>query len=454
MPPDGSAGTSLLLSDEPALIGGTGKGARRLIHSSESLVHDAAVSPTVGQPTTRSIANAQTHDDPWAPSSILYNSVAHRFEPILDQFVDNQEFCKIPLTLDLQLNPLKYCRDVDPEPLFLVHAAMALAGHHVRSSATEHHRGTALQLLRDSLGIPNNLAQVYYMLDTIVILFSLDETQSAWGNWGIHLAGAFALLEACGGIQVWTKSPRAVVQVGLMLERTACSHTLTLKLSSHRTTANKSGITFAYADARCLVEIVMCLARLSAEKRKSSLMQHVNFDDTVISQIEESLGFWQHVSPPAADQDESSMHQDMDSMHCSEAWRNGLLLYVYRVFRWEPGHSIPVRVMRLARATADQIFACREDNSLVAKQALLPLFFAGCELRDESTRRKILRLCSLWDEVTRYHMINSTVPLLKEVWADQEERGFHNVWWGQVVDRMHAAEESCGAVLQMRLCFG
>ncbi|KAK8016767.1 fungal-specific transcription factor domain-containing protein [Apiospora rasikravindrae] len=198
----------------------------------------------------------------------------------------------------------------------------------------------------------------------------------------------------------------------------------------------------------------MRLARLGAEKRKSSSMQYVKFDDQVISGIEKSLESWQHVPPSTADEDESSMHQDMDNMHCSEAWRNGLLLYMYRVFWWKPGTRIPVHVARCARVTADHVFACREDSSLVAKQALLPLFFAGCKLKDESTRRKIVRLCSLWDEVTRYHMINSTVPLLKEVWADQEERGFDNVWWGQVVDRMHATQEARGDLLQMRLCFG
>lgn len=203
-----------------------------------------------------------------------------------------------------------------------------------------------------------------------------------------------------------------------------------------------------------LVEIVMRLARLSAEKRKSSSMQYVKFDDAVTLDIEKALGSWQHVSPPAADQDESSMHRDLDSMHCAEAWRNGLLLYLYRVLQWEPGSSVPVRVARLARVTADHVFACRDGSSLVAKQALLPLFFAGCELRDESTRGKILRLCSLWDEVTRYHMFNSTVPLLKEVWADQEQRGFENVWWGQVVDRLHANKEPRSHPLQMRVCFG
>ena len=176
-------------------------------------------------------------------------------------------------------------------------------------------------------------------------------------------------------------------------------------------------------------------------------------DDAVISDIEKSLESWQYVSPPTADRDEASMHQDMDSMHCAEAWRHGLLLYVHRVFRWEPGHGTPARITWRARVTADHVFACRED-SLVAKQALLPLFFAGCELRDESPRTKILWLCSLWNDVTRYHMFDSAVPLLKEVWAEQERKGFGNVWWGQVVDRMHAVEASHNQPLQRRLCFG
>lgn len=76
---------------------------------------------------------------------------------------------------------------------------------------------------------------LYSMLDTVVILFSLDvsrelpctsslvnahreyqETQSALGNWSTHLAGAYSLLEACGGTEVWATSARVEVQVGLL----------------------------------------------------------------------------------------------------------------------------------------------------------------------------------------------------------------------------------------------
>ncbi|KAI1358112.1 fungal-specific transcription factor domain-containing protein [Xylaria arbuscula] len=197
--------------------------------------------------------------------------------------------------------------------------------------------------------------------------------------------------------------------------------------------------------------MVMQLARLSAEKSKATSMRYVKFDDAVISEIEKALESWQHESPPTSLQDEASLHEDMDTMHCSEAWRNGLLLYLYRVFRWEPGEPVSIQATLRARILTDHIFACREDG-LVTKQALLPLFFGGCELRDEPTRKKIVRYCAIWDDMTRYHMFNSTIPLLKEVWADQEQKGFDNVWWGQVVDRRHAAESR--DALQMRICFG
>ena len=89
---------------------------------------------------------------------------------------------------------------------------------------------------------------------------------------------------------------------------------------------------------------------------------------------------------------------------------------------------------------------------MISRQALLPLFFAGCELRDLSLRKKIVKFCSVWNERTRYHMFNSTIPLLEEVWAEQEAKGFENVWWGQVVDKQHMFESRYS--LQRRICFG
>ena len=41
---------------------------------------------------------------------------------------------------------------------------------------------------------------------------------------------------------------------------------------------------------------------------------------------------------------------------------------------------------------------------------------------------------------------------INRVWTEQEEKGFENVWWGQIVDNQQAVEPE--GLLQSRLCFG
>ncbi|CAG8899850.1 unnamed protein product [Penicillium egyptiacum] len=394
------------------------------------------------------------------PPSVLYNSICQRFGLILERY--NIEFCKIPLTSDMQMNPFRYHRTIVPEPIFLVHAVMALAGHHVKSPSTDDHRHTALKLLRESLDASGNVEDGSSMLDAIMILFSFDETQSTLGYWSTHLKGAYGLIEAHGGIEAWTTSARAEAQIGLLLWWDAITSLLSREdcvlpyAYVEAVQSNPDGRKWNFFDLcgcpHSVVTLVMQVVRLSAEKRQSSSMRYVTFDNTVIAQIERALESWHHISPAALDfGSEEDIQQDQDCMHCSEAWRLGLLLYIYRVFRWEPGTPIPMHVVRWARVIVDHVVACR-DESMVSRQALLPLFFAGCEQRDRSVRQKIVHFCSVWNDRTRYQMFGSTIPLLEEVWAEQEVKGFENVWWGHVVDRQHTSA-SCYP-LQVRLCFG
>lgn len=200
-----------------------------------------------------------------------------------------------------------------------------------------------------------------------------------------------------------------------------------------------------------LVISLVQLAHLAAEKQKASSMQSVVFDTTLVSDIETSLESWCHSFSRAGFQDEESMQQYQDAMHCSEAWRHGLLLYIYRVFRWNPGMQVPVHVAFRARVVLDHVFACRDDG-FVARQALLPLFFAGCELKDPSSRTRITDFCTSWSQRTGYLMFNTAIPLLEELWADQEMRGFDYVWWGQIVDTWHST--SSDQSLPLRITFG
>ncbi|THC95295.1 hypothetical protein EYZ11_005205 [Aspergillus tanneri] len=139
----------------------------------------------------------------------------------------------------------------------------------------------------------------------------------------------------------------------------------------------------------------MQLARLSAEKRKSSSMRYITFNIAVVWELGQALESWHHVSPA-------------------------------RVFHWQPGNSIRMRSVHHAMVIVDHVVACC-DESMVSRQALLPLFFAGCKLSDQSMHEKILNFCFDGNERTRYHMFNTTIPLQEDVWAEQETKGFENV---------------------------
>ncbi|ORY09585.1 fungal-specific transcription factor domain-domain-containing protein [Clohesyomyces aquaticus] len=390
------------------------------------------------------------------PATIQYVSLSERFKPVLYRY--NREFCTIPLTIAIQANPFEYRESLGSVPMFLVHAVMALAGHHVGSTSTQHHRSAALQLLREGLSRRYDNKTGNSMLDTIVILFSLDETQSSLGNWNTHLLGARGLMEACGGIEFWTSSSRESAQLAIL----AWWDAITSLVSRE-----DSIFPYTYLDAivsnherrkwdyfglcgcpPSLVQIVMRLVRVIAERQRPFPLQS---DDGVISEIERSLESWIHVSSTTAFSNEESMHQDQDRMHCSEAWRHGLLLYIYRVFHWKPGNFIPIHILHCARLVVDHVVACR-DGGWVSKQALFPLFLAGCELRDLSTRERIVQLCSAWNNRSRYQMFGDTIPLLEEIWAEQETLGFESVWWGQVVDKRHLAQSTYP--LQARITFG
>ena len=122
------------------------------------------------------------------PPGILYSTLGQRYNNVLQRCMsvlvfqcfansdlqDNMEFCRIPLTSDMQMNPFMYRESSGPKPMFLVHAVMALAGHHVESESTDIHRHAALQSLRENLNTCTNPGHSSAILDTIVILFSLD----------------------------------------------------------------------------------------------------------------------------------------------------------------------------------------------------------------------------------------------------------------------------------------
>ncbi|KAF2151528.1 hypothetical protein K461DRAFT_174418 [Myriangium duriaei CBS 260.36] len=286
------------------------------------------------------------------------------------------------------------------------------------------------------------------------------ESLSMHGHWNTHLIGAYSLLESFGGLSAITMSSRLEAQVGILtwwdaiislLAREECvfpqSYFDTILSQQSKREWNFFGLCGCPTK---LVEIIMRLARTNVKNQQLSSPSREAIENPGLVGLERALECWTHQPSMAALLDEESVHQDQDVMHCSEAWRNGLLLYVYRVFHWKSGTGIPTHVMRRARNVVDHVSACR-NTEMISRQALLPLFFAGCELQDLHMRKQIINLCVVWDERTRYHLFLNTIPLLEAVWAEQKTKGPDNVWWGQIVDREH---DTGTHPLKMRLCFG
>ncbi|ETS84560.1 hypothetical protein PFICI_02585 [Pestalotiopsis fici W106-1] len=422
-------------------------------HSSCAVATDSAGDATRPGPSTTLTALSGI-----IPPTVEYSGLVERFRPILTRY--NSEFCTIPLTFKLRINPFRYRMDLDPEPLFLVHAVCALAGHHVQSTSMLTHRHAALQLLRHSLDTLSDIEAMYSVLDTIVILFSLDETQSLLGTWSIHLQGAYRIVESCGGIQRIPLSSRLETQIAILtwwdaiialLSREECIFPYNYFESVLSNLHKREWDFFGLCGCpTAIVKIVMRLARLSTTNHRISVGLDSPPDDDTVNEIIHSLESWSHVSNLTSLHDEESMHEDIDAMHCSEAWRGGLLLYIFRVFQWTPGSTVPMHIIYRARTVVDHVIACR-DTAMLSRQALLPLVFAGCELQDKSTRTGIVRLISDWDQRTRYHMFRGAIPILEEVWAESDEKGLENVWWGQIIDRQQSSEAD---TLKLRICFG
>ena len=104
-------------------------------------------------------------------------------------YQDNAEFCVIPLTFDLPVNPFRYRTEILKRSPCLLHAVLALACHHTDRHSTPtagrrksghisevslSHGQHALQLFRHAFDWQNVSQMGSALLDTIIALFSFD----------------------------------------------------------------------------------------------------------------------------------------------------------------------------------------------------------------------------------------------------------------------------------------
>ncbi|KIW11300.1 hypothetical protein PV08_10600 [Exophiala spinifera] len=375
---------------------------------------------------------------------VLHQDTAHKYESILTMY--NEEFSMFPLTMDCPINPFRVRKIRGGESDFLLHAIVAMASQHLAKQTNRadltlqvhNHRSTAIQLFAQALC----QSDPFTLLDGLLLIVSLDLTQSALGTWGIHLDGARRLLEAANALQISQRSARIRAQIAFLVwwDVTLAfisRDDLHLPLSyldmlvEHGDSPDWS----FFALNGCPIELVVAmakLAKLASIYEKTQQMEWTIFDRTPVDQvITEVKDFVNKEDATLIDIGlaEDDIDAQRDRFHCIEAWRHAILLYTCRVFD-RPQESMGLRVIsHLTRVILDHV-RCISRRSFIQKQVLLPVFLAGSEVSDEQDRAFIREYCKHWSAAARFYMFESTRFLLEDIWGDWDSSTRGSYWWG------------------------
>jgi hypothetical protein len=374
---------------------------------------------------------------PLAPV-VQYSSFADQVAAVLDMY--NQEFCVLPLSEDVRCNPFRIDREASENAAFLLHAVLAVASQHLAKKnksaqmldQMHAHQGMAVKLFSEAVAdTPPSVA-----LDTLLLLITLDATQTASSTFGVHLGGAFTIIESVGIDLVCQHSSRTRAQIAMLIWTDITIALIARKPTRFPDRYLKTLLRYSGEDGwswmslnGCSVDLVKIMARLTRLAtifEKVLDMEWASFDHTPVRRIIDELCQWKNPedlelasmampeSPPSSGanavgsdrpehswtdydkSDDPDVH--INNMHCLEAWRHALLLYAHRVFfrrELKPGaddgvggrneHEISTKHRRLrtirilSRKVMDHI-QCIPAAAIVQKQALLPIFLAGAEM--------------------------------------------------------------------------
>ncbi|ETS77696.1 hypothetical protein PFICI_09758 [Pestalotiopsis fici W106-1] len=365
----------------------------------------------------------------------------------------DQEFCVLPLTHDFKANPFRCRMENVHGSQMLLHCILALCYKHIhRDTGTcfaeaQSHERAALQML-DRIERSGQTLTTTGTLDPLLILMTLKCATSALGPWVWYLKRVNNILSAAQSLDL-RQNPRMQAQIEMF-----AWWDVTLALTSRQGyVLSQSTIqnlidqkdmskTSFYGVAGCPKFLFENMVRLGVYAREFELvasMTCVRVDLGPILAIEKDIIGWEPVKgaitselvvPGEEAETLESAQVEEDLRHCAEAWKFGLLVYIERVFKWDRKEEISPMVQFLARKTLDHVRCCRRE-SMTQKQLLLPMFLAGCEVKDEWLRKEASDYCDWWGKKTRYDMFLTASALLQTVWDDEE--AFK--WWGPVIDQ-------------------
>lgn len=162
-------------------------------------------------------------------------------------------------------------------------------------------------------------------------------------------------------------------------------------------------------------------------------MRWSKFDPTRVVEIQKFLHDWSDERFLNIEEGDEAMEHEQDCYHCTEAWRNALMIYILRIFKSDDLPRSRNALSYRSRVTLDHVRCCRKTSN-VQKQLLFPVFLAACETSSSDARACAKEYCMWWNEKSAYGMFSSVASLLEIFWARQLIEDNKNLWWGQVID--------------------
>ena len=347
-------------------------------------------------------------------------------------------------------NPFRCREETSDATNFLFHAMLALSSHHLARiqgdfhlrTESLNHKSTAIKLYSEALLQPN--VQHLALLDTLLILITLEATQSALSTWKVHLIGAYNLIEAAGGAGVLV-TPRLKAQAGMLVW-----WDLTIALMSRQnpvfndayldaisaSDANDSQLFFDISGCPAVFAKFMAkIARTASKYEAAQRFVWFQFNNSLVDEMQRCLESWSNPYGKIGHDTEAQEDPQLtrDYYHCVEAWRHALLLYILQVFRRDS--DISTSTAYLSRLILDHA-KCIRRSSVTQKQVLLPVFLAGADVLDMSSRNEIKEYCSFWADANGYHMFQNVADLLDSVWRDRKQHHAQEpYWWGMTADK-------------------
>ncbi|KPI44183.1 uncharacterized protein AB675_6388 [Cyphellophora attinorum] len=444
--------------------------------------HDDYGSPHYTAYSSSDDENAFNHL-PLAPV-VRYSSFADQVASVLDMY--NQEFCVLPLSEDVRCNPFRIDRESSENAAFLLHAVLAVASQHLAKKTKSAqmidqmhaHQGMAVKLFSEAVAnTPPSVA-----LDTLLLLITFDATQTASSTFGVHLGGAFTIIESVGIDLVCQHSSRTRAQIAMLIWTDLTIALIGRKQTRFPDRYLKTLLRYSGEDGwswmslnGCSVDLVKIMARLTrlaATYEKVLDMEWASFDHTPVRQLIDELCRWKNpedldiatmtlpTSPPPSganaggsdEPDHGSMdHNNSDdpdvqinNMYCAD---DGACIRTEHEMRIQ---RLRLRTIRILSRKIMDCIGCIGDAAIVQKQALLPIFLAGAEIVPlpgvgpadpvglHIKRNFVRAYCKRWTEMARYNMFASVSTLLERVWADADSavasatpnESPEDSWWG------------------------